>query len=88
MVISYDNAIYNFRIAQANDTHIYPLVWELNSELARLMVVRSLARANLLYFTDKNLDSVRIGFREHLTDVIMDMDKYEFVPARAEEFLG
>lgn len=81
MVIAYDNAIYRFRTTQADGTHIYPLVWELNSELAMVMVVRSLARANLLYFTTKNIDSLRIDFRSHLTDVIMDMDKYEFIPS-------
>lgn len=82
MVIAYDNAIYRFRTTQADGTHIYPLVWELNSELAMVMVIRSLARANLLYFTSKNFDSARIDFRSHLKDVIMDIDKYEFVPAR------
>ena len=80
MVVSYDNAIYNFRISQANDTHIFPIVWEVNSHLAMILVLRALARANLLYFTDKNFDSVRDSIRRDLADVIMDLDKYNFVP--------
>lgn len=88
MVIAYDNAIYNFRMNQANDTHIYPIVWELNSHLAMILVIRSLARAGLLYFTDKNFDSVRDRLREDLSDVIMDIDKYNFVPVQIQEFYG
>lgn len=88
MVIAYDNAIYNFRMSQANDTHIYPIVWELNSHLAMILVIRSLARAGLLYFTDKNFDSVRDCLRRDLSDVIMDIDKYNFVPVQIQEFYG
>lgn len=77
VVIAYDNALVNNQLYQSSVLHISSDVWLRNSELALYLVLRALADCGLLYFSNKNLASVREDF--HPEWILANLDQYEFI---------
>lgn len=77
VVIAYDNALVNNQLYKASVLHASPDVWLRNTELALYLVLRALADCGLLYFSDKNLASVREDF--HPEWILANLDDYEFI---------